>query len=77
MTGASGPRPRLQVILTPHGAMAHITGAGPVRDIGLSEDALVRILEEAAGALLHVRAISRRPALDDDLPPDNTHMIEG
>ena len=77
MTDASGPRPRLQIIVTAHGAQAHVTGAGPVIDFDLSEDDATRLLEQAAGAVLHFRSISRRVRREEEAPPDNTHLIEG
>ena len=74
---SSSPRPRLQIIVTAQGAQAHVTGAGPVIDFDLSEDDAVRLLEQTAGAVLHLRTIAHRSQREEEVPPDNTHLIEG
>lgn len=65
----TGPRPRIQIITTAQGAMAHIAGASPVIEFDLSEADALRLLEQVAGAVLHLRAIAQRPVRDEEAPP--------
>ena len=74
---SSSPRARLQVIVTAHGAQAHVTGAGSVIDFDLTEDDALRLVEQAAGAVLHFRSIAHRAQREEEAPPDNTHLIDG
>lgn len=65
----TAPRPRVQVITTAQGAMAHITGPAPAMDIDLTEADALRLLEQVAGAVLHLRAIAQRAQREEEAPP--------